>query len=180
MDPSHFDATTRRFAALGSRRRVLAALVVGALGVGGRDAAAAAVCRAPGNLCRTNANCCPGLLCARDGTGRRRCACPPPTVACDSTCVDLGADAGNCGFCGNVCPAGATCTAGQCQCSTDYVLCTGTAGNHCCPSEGTCNADGTCACLPRGTSCSAFFRTCDFCCNRGFGCNVIANTCNCA
>ncbi len=47
------------------------------------------------------------------------CPPPPPTCAagqtlCGNTCSDLGWDPGNCGACGNACPAGGTCELGQC------------------------------------------------------------------
>ncbi len=41
----------------------------------------------------------------------------PCRSACGSTCVDLAADPANCGACGNVCEAGASCSAGRCRTS---------------------------------------------------------------
>lgn len=40
--------------------------------------------------------------------------CPPSLRACGKQCVDLQTDASNCGLCGYTCPAGASCSGGEC------------------------------------------------------------------
>ncbi len=53
--------------------------------------------------------------------------CGPGETLCNGFCVDLDADAHNCGSCGNQCPPGVPCTSGLCQCPPGYQLCfTGT------------------------------------------------------
>ncbi len=42
-------------------------------------------------------------------------------TVCGGACVDTGADEANCGACGNVCAAGATCTSGVCAASPPLV-----------------------------------------------------------
>lgn len=99
---------------------------------------------------------------------------------CGSSCVDLDADAANCGSCGAQCPAGAKCSSGQCQCpaGTSVVVgcCTtgleadpancGACGNACrgnthcaggmceCPEGQVLSNDDTC-CPPGQTHCGA-------------------------
>ncbi len=43
------------------------------------------------------------------------CVCPADTTDCGDACVDTNSDAANCGACGNVCDAGATCADGMCS-----------------------------------------------------------------
>jgi hypothetical protein len=102
MDGSRFDAIARSLAESGSRRRLLAGLTTGAIGLVGVRAADAAVCRAPGERCRADANCCTGA-CAKDGKGRHRCDCQG---AADGTACAHG-----------TCCAGACC-AGSTVCGT--------------------------------------------------------------
>ncbi|MFO0602216.1 MAG: FG-GAP-like repeat-containing protein [Polyangiales bacterium] len=44
-------------------------------------------------------------------------SCVAPRQMCSTGCADLATDPSNCGACGNLCPAGRTCTAGRCGCS---------------------------------------------------------------
>jgi hypothetical protein len=57
VDGSRFDNLARSLAQSGSRRRLVAGLLGGALGLVGFDRAGAVACRTPGQLCRENANC---------------------------------------------------------------------------------------------------------------------------
>ena len=40
--------------------------------------------------------------------------CAPGLVLCDGACIDIAADANNCGGCGNSCDGGGTCSLGNC------------------------------------------------------------------
>jgi hypothetical protein len=51
--------------------------------------------------------------------------CMNGRIGCNGTCVDATTDNNNCGTCGTVCPAGTTCTGGQCQCLSGQTLCGG-------------------------------------------------------
>jgi hypothetical protein len=194
MDPTRFDAAAKQFAAPGSRRRVLAALVAAALGLAGRDRAEAVVCRTPGLLCRQNADCC-AHLCAADAAGRRTCRCrtqadcPPPTNRCLATTCAAGA----CGTTPAVhCPPPdqchdvGTCDTSTGQCSnppkTDGTACTPLGGGNGTCQGGTCVAPTTTtttttplpclsggACCPDGTCCGADEQTCAArCCHFAF------------
>lgn len=44
--------------------------------------------------------------------------CRGDATVCGDTCVSLRTDVANCGACGNVCPAGQTCSQGACACPT--------------------------------------------------------------
>jgi hypothetical protein len=127
VDGSRFDALTRSLSQPGRRRRVLAGLAAGALGLAGRGRADAVVCRPPGQLCRENANCC-SRTCGTDAAGRRTCQqcrsrtdCPAPgacrTVDCvDGACTESPVTGGACTPAGGgtgVCEGG-TCVAQAC------------------------------------------------------------------
>jgi hypothetical protein len=45
------------------------------------------------------------------------CVCPVATQSCNGQCVDTLTDTNNCGTCGIVCPSGASCNSGSCQCT---------------------------------------------------------------
>jgi hypothetical protein len=94
--------------------------------------------------------------------------CPALASRCGSACVDLNADAYNCGACGNRCAAGEYCSAGACAsiCGARRSFCDGTCvdtqgdayncgacGNRC--AAGQYCADGACAqvCGTRQTYC---------------------------
>lgn len=55
-----------------------------------------------------------GVASADAGSGP---SCAAPATLCGSTCVDTKNDPTNCGGCGNACPAGQACVAGQCALS---------------------------------------------------------------
>lgn len=134
MDGQRFDDWARRLATATSRRGILRSLLGGAAAgtlslVGGRSAEAAN-CRAAGRACREHANCCSHRCGPKDSSGRRRCECVAPTVACHGKCVDpttaFKTDPVNCGSCGNVCRRADACTPRAC-------------------ADGACNATSVCA-----------------------------------
>lgn len=75
---------------------------------------------------------------------------------CDGQCVSINADVNNCGSCGNVCPTGQACVAGECQtgCATGEEWC----NNSCIDPETDNTHCGGCFFLcdtDEGESCSA-------------------------
>lgn len=153
MDASRFDALSKRLGAARSRRSILgAALAAAAASFGLRDAGAAGRCRADGNICARNADCCGGYCAPKDKTGRRLCQpqcvspldCPPGPSPCQPAYCDYGIcgiasapdyanDPNNCGGCGVVCPVPpangqAVCSNGQCAvaCDPGMQTCSGT------------------------------------------------------
>jgi hypothetical protein len=135
MDGRDFDALTRSLSGSGSRRRMVAGLAAGVLGLVGLRSAEAASCRAAGNICRENANCCSGLCGPKDRSGRRRCHCqsladcPAPDQCRAATCDD--------GICGEEILVGQDCTADACTCTAggscggaSFALC-GNSGTVC-------------------------------------------------
>ena len=56
-----------------------------------------------------------------------RIACPEGRVSCTGACINVNADASNCGACGNACPDGYTCYLGTCMpvCESGAVSCNG-------------------------------------------------------
>jgi hypothetical protein len=116
-------------------------------------------------------------------------------------CVDLQSDAENCGECGNACPAGVACVAGECSCDAGTEQCgdmcvnTGSDPDNCggcdqpCDPSEVCNA-GTCvagcdmgleqcggACVDTMTN-AEHCGMCDNPCNEGQTC--IDGACACA
>jgi hypothetical protein len=144
MDGSYFDYLTRSLAVSETRRRFLAGLAAGALGLVGRGGADAAICRAVGRTCRAHANCCSGRCGLRDATGHRHCACqtaadcPEPADGC----LAAACTAGVCGTApaneGTACGPGRVCVHGVC------------AGNGSCSEAGAfgCGDWTTCQTLP--------------------------------
>jgi hypothetical protein len=116
-------------------------------------------------------------------------------------CVELLSDANHCGECGNACPAGVGCVAGECLCGPGTELCgdacvntssdpdnCGACGEPCSPDQ-VCSA-GTCVggCDPGLTQCGgacvdtqtndAHCGDCDSPCAGGLSC--VAGMCECA
>lgn len=124
MDSGKFDRLARAIGAETSRRGVLRTLAGGAAalaaGSAGGGASAASRARGFGEVCSKGADCVSGTCGPKDSTGRRRCQCPPPLVACGGGCVNPLTDPNNCGGCGQRCRAvegqSATCSAGSCVC----------------------------------------------------------------
>ena len=119
MEPRSFDALTRSLASSKSRRGLLAG--IGALVLGARGASATvSPCPYPGQTLNKKGDCscpaglgdiCPGIGC----TNRKK-------------------DPSNCGSCGTVCSADATCVKGECTCPAGGCAST------------TCNPGGTVGC----------------------------------
>jgi hypothetical protein len=65
---------------------------------------------------------------------------------CNGMCADLKTDGNNCGKCGTVCPMGATCVQGSCQCGNGQTKCS----NACVDTKTDMNNCGKC-----GTSCTS-------------------------
>ncbi len=146
MDGSRFDSLTRAFAEPGTRRRLLGGLVAGALGALGLRGTEAATCRAPGSVCREDANCCSKVCGPTNATGRRVCACPSPTVACNGACVNPAAfqsDPANCNACGRRCP-GAPCMSATCTGGTCGLTANPAANGRSCDDGNSCTTGSTC------------------------------------
>lgn len=149
MDDRSFDALAKAVSAPGSRRRLIAGLLSGAMGLAGRRPAAAAVCRTFGQTCRENANCCSRVCGPRDATGRRRCGCGSAdecpsgqTCALGACCTPLSVckGAGGVALCGDVsdgCEGIVHCPA---ECPTIGDVCT---DDHTCCTPAKC-AEGAC------------------------------------
>src|SRR5215204_4664294 len=97
MDSHRFGSFTRTIATPRTRRGFLVGL--GALLVGVHGAAA-------------QQSCPQGQAPNKKG----QCTCPAGTDPCPNGCVDKKQDPENCGHCGTVCPADATCVKGACIC----------------------------------------------------------------
>jgi hypothetical protein len=113
MDHRRLDDLSRFLAGSGSRRRLLKAIVVAA--VGGAltrapvEVAARDKCRGLGETCGTGAQCCSGFCDTAQRPGR--CACPPGTTPC-------GGHAGSPITCIPNCPEGQVLHPYVCQCCT--------------------------------------------------------------
>jgi glucosylceramidase len=78
--------------------------------------------------------------CASDDNHGRGTICPPDLTACGLRCLDVSADAMNCGGCGIPCAAAQTCQAGVCQCPAGTVDCNGSCVA---PDASPCGAPAT-------------------------------------
>ena len=111
-----------------SRRKLLGgALAAATMGVVGSFPSLASAdnagCVAPRVSC---GGCCcgPGEICVK-----KACQCPAGSTACSGGCVDLTADAQNCGACGHSCAPGMVCQGGQCVCVAPLSACNGACVN---------------------------------------------------
>jgi hypothetical protein len=151
MDGNRFDNLSRALSHAASRRsaiRAAVAAVVGgaSLAAVGNASAVAIVCRAPGQACSRNDQCC-SAYCEQRRTApartRNKCQCPAGNTICGNDCADLQTDERHCGACGNACGAGETCCNGACRdLDTDMNHC-GSCGKRCSGAFHICE-DGIC------------------------------------
>jgi hypothetical protein len=154
-------------------------------------------CNACGNVCPFNNVCLSGAPAGVRSSGN--CVpCASGLTACGTTisiqgfnqnqttsvCVDAQTDNNNCGTCGNVCPANATCQSGSCNCpltacssqsctdlQTDPNNC-GTCGNVC-PPNNACES-GSCVDCGSLTACG---QTCEDTLSDFNNCGGCGNSC---
>ena len=123
MKQATFDGLSRRLAAQRSRRGMLGALVGLAVGAGVATGAEArpgrrVVCRALGQKCLRNDQCCSARCDTARSTPRsrrNRCICNPGEVVCGGDCAVLDSSTDHCGACGIACPEGGICVSGVCN-----------------------------------------------------------------
>ena len=164
MEDQRFDSLSRRLGAGLSRRRALGALL-GALagGVALTDDAAARrreTCRAGGQQCTRDGQCCL-KRCVQTGNARdrgNRCACPAGQTICGTRCVNLQDDERNCGACGRRCKKNEQCCGGRCIALGTPDNCSG-CGDVCAPGD-SC-VDGICTSTCGGVQCEPT----ESCCN---------------
>lgn len=155
------------------------------------------VCTGPGLTCSAD------MVCSATGT----CECPNPGEILCSTptlaCVDVSSNPNQCGGCSSVCPPGAPCVDGHCDCPVGSHLCTTPGGTKICTNLATdddhcggCNMacpgtpciDGACgSCGPGQTACpgacadlttdEAHCGTCSNACPVGIDC--VGGACDC-
>ena len=160
MDPQYFDALTRRLSHAGSRRRVLTALAVGALGqavdLSSADRVAAS--------CNSGSGCPPEKPCCIKGTCRKRCG--------DECCADCFVEVSLLG--------GPDLEHPVCCESSDGTICEhkkpGPADDRCCYPNQVC-VKGKCCCddcegsTVCGGKCCAIDSCCNGkCCKKGYVC----------
>jgi hypothetical protein len=177
MDGQRFDRLVKALGTAPSRRHLLKAMAGAATaGVAALLAPAAgragAVCRAPGNVCSKQADCCSGCCGPADRTGRRHCL--------DS--ATFATDPANCGACGHSCPGTPNgqpiCVAGACdlECASAADPC----GGACCTIDQFCEADACVACKAVGADCASEFECCSGVCDPYVGqclCASAADAC---
>ncbi len=84
---------------------------------------AAEICDGKDNDCNGSIDdnaTCPGLQVCTSG----QCVCLPDNQ-CGADCVDKTSDNQHCGTCDTVCPSGATCKQGKCECDASSAVCDG-------------------------------------------------------
>jgi hypothetical protein len=150
MDGNRFDDIARALASgragTASRRTFLGGLAGGVLGAALGRRAADAACP-PDQIARRGACFCRATGRPPDASGA--CPCPRGQTRCGAVCVDLSADAANCGTCGQTCASGQACLRGACAC-TGRSCPTG-----CCDGSGQCRVDDDAACGTGGGACMA-------------------------
>ena len=114
--------------------------------------------------CLTDTNCgIAGQVCVSG-----QCGCPTGKVLCGTQCVDVSADAANCGSCGHLCDTGTQCVSGACACITPgQILCNGLCvdpstsftscggcGNQCSANFDSACVTGLCQCAGGATRCT--------------------------
>lgn len=84
--------------------------------------------------CGTCGNACsPDQTCRQNSSYKWECACPPGKTWCTDRCVDVAADALNCGACGRSCRTKGETAVGSCK--------HGTCAFECVVGRGDCNGD---------------------------------------
>jgi hypothetical protein len=111
-----------------------------------------------------------------------QCTCGGSVLtACGTQCVDLHADAANCGACGKACASGESCVSGACSKQTGAGCATACDGGRVCKSgacvcpSGLLYCDGSCV---DSSVNSAHCGSCDHACATGQVC--AASTCSCS
>jgi hypothetical protein len=139
MDSLRFDRMVQSLAESGSRRRFIAGIAAGALGISGWGQATARTCSSLGAVCREAANCCSGACGPKDRTGRRTCVCngledcPAPANGaafctagrCETTCNEgYEQIEGACKLpFGAPCSSGSQCAGGACAADRNSSVC---------------------------------------------------------
>jgi hypothetical protein len=176
MNIGSFDALVKHFAAPGTRRGFLRGLVGSLAAAAGLRLAEtdAAACRADGQTCTSNANCCGGFCGPKDARGRRTCGCPAPNQrVCGTACIPEEA----CCSDAECALDPLWCTVGYCDRSTGQCASKpGNFGGSCfdgnyCTINDTCNDEGSCVGQP--VECPQLYPCADSVCVNGLGCGEI-------
>jgi hypothetical protein len=137
------------------------------------DTCVAGVCE-HGGTCVPAAEICNGLDDDCDGVIDEDCPCAAGETMCGTTCVDLAADAANCGACGmtcgvrEVCEAG-VCTAGGTGCTSDADCDDGDPATVDTCVAGACEHSGG-TCVPEVEICNGIDDDCDGVVDEGCPC----------
>jgi hypothetical protein len=185
MKDYRIDELSKELAATPVSRRRALRLLLGTAAAGllsavaAPGAYAARKCRAIGQTCQSDAQCC-SRYCDNQTF---KCGCPPGTRLCGNTCVAECAPPKtlNTQTCQCECPqnlpkeCGETCCASNATCCPGGICCqsgTSCCGNTCCPSGTQCTTARTCC--PTDRFCSGE------CCPPGFVCTggrCVVSTC---
>lgn len=131
-------------------------------------------CGGCGIVCPTGLRCIGGSCMADSSGASPSMTCLVGYSDCGSGCTDLRTDSANCGFCGNACPTGQSCTSGICTggivCMSPFTSC----GSGCsnlqidpvnCGSCGITCPDGYRCCLGTCTDTGSNNENCGTCGN---------------
>jgi len=168
MDANQFDAIARALVVQASRRRTLALVFGGALGLLGWaeiEASKSRKCKPACNECqycqkgtctkKNGKKTCKAGKCKPQGEGNSCtaptggtcksgvCTCPAALNNCDGACRNLKTDNANCGTCGQVCTGTDFCLEGVCF---PRDLCPANPGRICTLSIVPCAGSGSCFC----------------------------------
>jgi hypothetical protein len=138
MDGSRFDTLARTLSTTGSRRRALAGLVAGSLGLVALRAEETAAKKGKGKKRKKRKKKSPSLT------------CPSGYTACGQQCFDLRDNTQHCGTCATVCSPGKDCCNGVCTNLQDDDNNCLTCGVKCLPDplldrpQGAICVNGTC------------------------------------